>query len=67
MNGHNKWLHEQFGAEYSETRNFQTKAKTALHKVQAVYPDLSLEFEKGGARVLPCKPAITIKPKPSKK
>jgi hypothetical protein len=67
MNGHNKWLHEQFGAEYSETRNFQTKAKTALRKVQAVYPDLSLEFEKGGVRVLPCKPAITIKPKSSKK
>ena len=54
-------------AEYSETRNFQTKAKTALRKVQAVYSDLSLEFEKGGVKVLPCKPAVTIKPKSSKK
>jgi Plasmid encoded RepA protein len=60
-------LHEQFGAEYSETRNFQTKAKTALRKVQAVYPDLGLAFEKGGVKVLPCNPAITIKPKTLKK
>jgi Plasmid encoded RepA protein len=62
-----EWLHEQFGAEYSETRNFQTKAKTAICKVQAVYPALGLEFEKGGVRVLPCNPAATIKPKSLKK
>lgn len=60
-------LHEQFGAEYAQIRNFQTKAKAAFRKVQAVYPDLGLDFEKGGVRVLPCNPAITIKAKSIKK
>ena len=56
-------LHEQMGAEYREIRNFQTKSKAALRKVQAVYHGLGLQFEPGGVRVLPCNPAITIKPK----
>ena len=56
-------LHEQMGAEYHELRNFQTKSKAALRKVKAVYPALGLEFELGGVRVLPCNPAVTIKPR----
>ena len=54
-------LHEQFGSDYSETRNFQSKAWEALRKIQTVYPDLGIERERGGVRVLPCNPAITIK------
>jgi hypothetical protein len=56
-------LHEQMGAEYSTVKNFSQKARGALRKVQAVYPGLGLEFEPGGVRVLPCNPAVTIKPR----
>ena len=45
---------------------FGRKARLALRKVQSVYPDLGLEFEKGSVKVLPCNPAITIKLKPTK-
>jgi hypothetical protein len=60
-------LHEQMGAEYDDVKDFGKKARFALRKVQAVYPDLGLTFEKGGVRVLPCNPAITIKLKSSQK
>jgi hypothetical protein len=59
-------LHEQLGGDYAELRNFQTKAREALQKVQSVYPELGLDFERGGVRVLPCNPAVTIKPRKSK-
>jgi Plasmid encoded RepA protein len=62
-----EWLQEQFGAEYSTIKNFSQKARLALRKVQAVYPNLGIEFEKGGVKVLPCNPAVTIKPKSFKK
>ena len=55
-------LHEQFGGDYDEIRNFQAKAWTALHKIQTVYPDLGIERIRGGVKVLPCNPAITITP-----
>lgn len=56
-------LHEQMGAEYSTIKNFSQKARSALRKVQAVYPSLGLEFEPGGVKVLPCNPAVTIRPR----
>ena len=55
------------GAEYDDVKDFRKKAKYALGKVQAVYPDLGLDYEKGRVKVLPCKPSITIKRKSSKK
>jgi hypothetical protein len=58
-----RFLHEQLGGEYTNLKDFAHKARLALRKVQAVYPDLGLEYEKGGIRVLPCNPAITVKPK----
>jgi hypothetical protein len=59
-------LHEQFGAEYSDTKNFAKKAWNALRKIQAFYPELNIERVKGGINVLPSKPSITIKPKKTK-
>ena len=56
-------LHEQFGAEYKDTKEFSRKAWNALLKVQAVYPELNVERLRGGILVLPSKPSITIKPK----
>jgi hypothetical protein len=60
-------LHGQMGGEYDDIKDFGKKARLALRKVQAVYPVLGLEFEKGGVRVLPCNPAVTVKPKSLKK
>jgi hypothetical protein len=60
-------LHEQRGGEYDDIKEFGRQTRLALRKVQAVYPDLGIEFEKGGVKVLPCNPASTIKPKSLKK
>lgn len=56
-------LHGQLGAEYHDIKDFAKFARAALRKVQSVYPALGLEFEKGGVKVLPCSPAIIMKPK----
>jgi len=61
-----KALHEQLGGEYHDMREFAKSARTALRKVQVVYPELGLAFEKGGVRVLPCHPAITVRAKRQK-
>jgi hypothetical protein len=61
-----KWLHEQIGAEYHDMKEFAKSARAALRKVQAVYPGLGLEYVKGGVRVLPCNPHVTVKPKRQK-
>lgn len=59
-------LHEQLGAEYHDMKEFAKSCRAALRKVQTVYPELGLEFEKGGVKVLPCNPAIIVKQKPLK-
>lgn len=56
-------LHEQFGAEYSDVKEFSRNAWRCLSKVQAVYPELKVERVRGGINVLPSKPSITIQPK----
>ena len=55
-------LGEQFGGEYAETKEFARYARATLRKVQSVYPALGLDFEYGGVKVLPCNPAVSIKP-----
>lgn len=40
-------MHKQFGAEYAQERNFVQKAKAELQKVQLVYPELKLNYERG--------------------
>lgn len=59
-------LHEQLGAEYHDMKEFAKSARAALRKVQAVYPELGLKFEKGGVKVLPCNPAIILRAKRQK-
>ncbi|HLI87735.1 MAG TPA: replication protein RepA [Ktedonobacteraceae bacterium] len=59
-------LHQQLGAEYRDIKNFGKFARLSLRKVQTVYPELGLEFEKGGVTVLPCSPAVTFKAKRQK-
>lgn len=40
-------LHKQFGAEYARENNFVQKAKAEFQKVQLVYPELKLTYERG--------------------
>lgn len=56
-------LHEQFGAEYRDVKEFARNAWRCLLKVQTVYPDLIIERVRGGINVLQSKPSITIKQK----
>jgi hypothetical protein len=46
-------IHAHIGGEYAEIRNFRTKAKAALRKIQVVYPGLKLGTRRGGVEVLP--------------
>jgi hypothetical protein len=53
----------QFGADYTDHKNFRKKAVDALQKIHAVFPGLKLRPATGGIVVLPTgRPAITSKP-----
>lgn len=56
-------LNRQLGTENHDIKDFKKKSKLALKKIKAVYPDLGIEYIRGGLKILPCNPAITIKPK----
>ncbi|WP_052888125.1 replication protein RepA [Thermogemmatispora carboxidivorans] len=56
-----KLLHEQLGGDYANLKDFGRKTRAAFRKVQTVYPELGIEFEPGGVRVLPCNPSMTIR------
>lgn len=56
-------LHEQFGAEYKDVKEFARNAWRCFSKVQTLYPELSIERVRGGINLLPSKPSITIKQK----
>jgi hypothetical protein len=56
-------LMAQFGAEYSDPKDFKKKVQDSLRKIQAVYPGLKLGEATGGLLVLPTsRPAIAVKP-----
>ena len=46
-------LHSHLGGEYAEVRNFRLKVKSALQKIQLVYPGLKLGERQGGVEILP--------------
>lgn len=54
-------LHEQLGADYTDTQNFKKKAKAALRRICVVYPGLRLEDVPGGLIIKPGRPAISPK------
>lgn len=56
-------LLKQLGTDNHDLKDFRKNAKAAFKKIQTVYPGLGLEYIRGGVRVLPCNPAITIKSK----
>ena len=56
-------LMAQFGADYSDPKDFKKKAQDALKKIQVVYPGLKLGQADGGLLVLPgSRPAVPLKP-----
>jgi hypothetical protein len=54
-------LHAQFGAEYGTVKDFAKKAWAALQKVQVVYPALTVVRVRGGLKVLPCMPSVSMR------
>lgn len=59
-------LHKQFGSEYAEVRNFQTKAVHAFKKIGIVYPDLKWKPVRGGICIMPSTPAVLPAPPANK-
>jgi hypothetical protein len=56
-------LMAQFGADYTDHKNFKKNAQDALRKIQSVYPGLRLASADGGIVVLPSsRPAVAMKP-----
>jgi hypothetical protein len=51
-------LHEQFGQEYRDVKDFRRKFLIALAKAVAVYPDARIEQVRGGLLLKPSAPPI---------
>jgi Plasmid encoded RepA protein len=59
-----RWLHEQFGADYTDLKDFKRHAKEAMTRVASVYPALVTRPRDGGFDVLPSSlPAVLEQPK----
>jgi hypothetical protein len=52
-------LHDQFGQEYGDRRDFKQEMRRALTAALAVYPAARVESEPGGIRLRPSLPPIT--------
>jgi hypothetical protein len=52
----------QLGTDYADRKDFKRYAKVALRKVEAVYPGLTLTYERGGITIHPSRTAIAAKP-----
>ena len=48
-----RWLHEQFGADYTALKDFKKHARGAMARVASVYPALVTRPRQGGFDVLP--------------
>lgn len=51
-------LHEQFGQEYVNPRDFKKKFRAALSQVKAVYPDARVERAPGGILLRESRPPL---------
>jgi replication initiator protein len=54
-------LHQQFGTEYRDRKNFKTRFLEALRKAVAAYPAARVDQVRGGLRLLPSPPPIARK------
>lgn len=53
-------LSGQVGSDYSNVEDFVTKAKEALHKIYALWPELKIEEVRGGIILKPSKPSVPL-------
>jgi hypothetical protein len=51
-------LKDQFGQEYSDSKNFKRKFVGALHKAADAYKDARIESVKGGLKLFPSPPPV---------
>ena len=51
-------LREQFGQEYTNTKNFKHEFRDVLRQVCVVYPDARLEQTPGGLILYPSRPPL---------
>jgi len=57
-----KSLHQQFGAEYTQVKNFTREAKKHLKTICVLYPDLQIEHSYGKINILPTSmPSVKMK------
>lgn len=56
-----KSMHEQFGSDYQDLKNFSRKVMDALIKIRAVFPGLEVETFKGGITINPGELPISTK------
>jgi hypothetical protein len=52
-------LRNQFGQEYSTSKNFKHEFRAVLRQVYVVYPDARIEAEAGGLVLYPSKPPLS--------
>ncbi|WP_369930415.1 replication protein RepA [Xanthomonas sp. NCPPB 2632] len=57
-----KQLSDQFGADYSEQKNFSGNFKKHLRAVHALYPDAKYIFERGKLILLPSRTSVAARP-----
>jgi len=53
-----KALHEQFGAEYNDIKNFKKKVRRELIKIKLAWPQLNYELLPGRIAIQPSQPSI---------
>jgi hypothetical protein len=57
-------IHGQFGADYSDVKNFKRKANRELRKISLLWPELTLEKVSGGIKLFPSQTHVPRKPAP---
>jgi hypothetical protein len=61
-------LHQQFGAEYKDIKNFKRKVQREMLKIKLAWPQLNYEMQPGRLALLPSQPSIPpLPPAPEKK
>jgi len=51
-------LHEQFGADYADVKDFAKRARQALRLIRAIWPEVRLETLRGRLAIYPSRPHI---------
>ena len=55
-------VHDQFGAEYAQTKHFAAEARKYLRQIRLLWPDLHYETPRGRLKLLPSPPSVSELP-----